>query len=88
MLLCIVVPCNVTEGAEFAEGFLTECGGIDRGGSPRVPQALRGGLEVDPDKRGQTNPISTSTEEGIGITLCVWMIIPRVWGGFILTRHP
>ena len=35
---------NVTilEGGEFVQGFCTECGGINRGGSPRVPKAPRG----------------------------------------------
>ena len=32
--------------------ILTECGGINRGDTPRVPQAPRGVPEVDPDTRG------------------------------------
>ena len=31
-------------------------------------------------------PLSTSTDGIIGITFCVWTIIP--WSGFIYTRHP
>ena len=49
-------------------GFLTKCGGINRGDTPRVPKAPRGVPEVDPDLRGQENPISPRTEESIGIT--------------------
>ena len=37
-------------------------------GHPRVPKAPRGVPEVDPDLRGQENPISPRTEESIGIT--------------------
>ena len=33
-------------------GFLTECVGINRGDTPRVPKAPRGVPEVDPDTRG------------------------------------
>ena len=33
-----------------------------------MPQAPRDVPEVDPDTRGQENPISTSTDESIGIT--------------------
>ena len=29
-----------------------ECGGINREGTPRVPKALRGAPEFDPDTRG------------------------------------
>ena len=42
---------------------MTECGGINRGEIPRVPQALGDVPEVDPDTRGQKNPISTSTDK-------------------------
>ena len=59
---------NVTilEGGEFVWGFPTKCGGINRGEV----------TEVDPDTRGQENPISTCTDQSIGITFCVWTIIP------------
>ena len=43
-----------------------------------MPQAPRDVPEVDPDTQGQENPISTSTDESIGITFCVWTVIPRV----------
>ena len=33
-----------------------------------MPKAPRGVPEVDPDTRGQENPISPSTDESIGIT--------------------
>ena len=33
-----------------------------------MPQAPRDVPEVDPDTQGQENPISTSTDESIGIT--------------------
>ena len=33
-----------------------------------MPKAPRGGAKVDPDLRGQENPISPRTEESIGIT--------------------
>ena len=33
-----------------------------------MPKAPRGGPEVDPDLRGQENPISPRTDESIGIT--------------------
>ena len=42
--------------------------GINRGDTPRVPKAPRGGPEVDPDPRGQENSISPRSGEGIGIT--------------------
>ena len=77
---------NNTRAKRVRIGFLTECGGINRGDIPRVPQAPRDVPEVDPDTRGQENPISTSTDESIGITFCVWTIIP--WGGHSYTRHP
>ena len=67
-------------------GFLTKCGGINRGDTPRVPKAPRGVPEVDPDTRGQENPISSSTDESIVIILPVWSIIPR--DGHSYTRHP
>ena len=41
------------EGGEFVWGFPTECGGINRGGTPRVPKAPRGAPEVDPDTQGR-----------------------------------
>ena len=58
-------------------GFLTKCGGINRGDTPRVPKAPRGVPEVDPDTRGQENPISSSADESIVNILPVWSIIPR-----------
>ena len=42
--------------------------------------------EVDPDTRGQENPISPSTDESICITFAVWAIIPR--GGHSYTKTP
>ena len=48
--------------------------------------APRGVPEVDPDTRGQENPISSSTDESIVIILPVWSIIPR--DGHSYTRHP
>ena len=33
-----------------------------------MPKAPRGGPEVDPDPRGQENPISPRSDESIGIT--------------------
>ena len=47
---------------------MAEGGGSSEGTLPRVPKAPRGVLEVDPDTRGQENPISPSTDESIGIT--------------------
>ena len=41
---------------------------------------------VDPDTRGQKNPICSSKSVCIVITFCVWTIIP--WGGHSYTRHP
>ena len=42
---------NVTilEGAEVRIGFYGRGGGSSEGTLPRVPKALRGGPEVDPD---------------------------------------
>ena len=48
--------------------------------------APRGVPEVDPDTRGQENPISSSTDESIVIISPVWSIIPR--DGHSYTRHP
>ena len=31
----------ILEGGEFVKGFSTECGGINQGGNPRVPEAPR-----------------------------------------------
>ena len=69
---CVSQYCNNTWGRRVLIGF-----------SDRV---WRDVPEVDPDTRGQKKPISTSTDESIGITLCVWTIIPR--GGHSYTRHP
>ena len=41
---------------------------INRGDTQRVPQALRGVPEVDPDLGGQENDISPSMDESIGIS--------------------
>ena len=49
---------TILEGGRVRIGFLTKCGGINRGDTPRVPKAPRGVPEVDPDTRGQENPIS------------------------------
>ena len=35
--------------------------------------------EVDPETRGQENPLSTSTDKSIGNTFCVWTIIPLLY---------
>ena len=51
-----------------------------------MPQAPRDVPKVDPDTQVQENPISTSTDESIGIIFCVWTIIP--WHGHSYTRHP
>ena len=59
--------------------FLTSCVGINLGDIPRGLRHPRDVPSVDPDTRGQENPISTSTDKSIGITFCVWTIIP--WGG-------
>ena len=67
-------------------GFLTKCGGINRGDTPRVPKAPRGVPEVDPDTRGQENPISSSTDKSIVNILPVWSIIPR--GSHSYTKPP
>ena len=50
-------------------GFLTKFGGmrINRGDTPRVLKASRCVPEVDPDTRGQENPIRLSMDERIGI---------------------
>ena len=79
---------NVTilEGEQRRIGFLTKCGGINRGDTPRVPKAPRGVPEVDPDTRGQENPISLSTDKSIVNILPVWSIIPR--GGHSYTKTP
>ena len=42
-----------------------------------MTQAPRDIPEFDPDTLGQENPISMSTDKSIGITFCVWTIIPR-----------
>ena len=60
-------------------GFLTKCGGINRGDTPRVPKAPRGVPEVDPDTRGQENPISSSMDESIVIILPVLNNHPKGW---------
>ena len=82
------ISCIVTilEGGRVRIGFLTKCGGINRGDTPRVPKAPRGVPEVDPDTRGQENPISLSTDESIVNILPVWSIIPR--GGHSYTKTP
>ena len=42
--------------------------GSSEGTLPRVPKAPRDGPKVDPNLRGQENPISPRTEKSIGIT--------------------
>ena len=42
--------------------------GSSEGTSPRMPKALRGVPEVDPDLRGQENPISPGSDKSIGFT--------------------
>ena len=41
------------ERSEVVKDFTPECGGINRGDTPRVPKAPRGVPEVDPDTRGE-----------------------------------
>ena len=43
----------ILEEGKFVLGFPTECGGINRGGTPRVLKAPRGAPKVDPDTRGR-----------------------------------
>ena len=70
---------TILEGGRVRIGFLTKCGGINRGDTPRVPKAPRGVPEVDPDTRGQENPISLSTDKSIVIILPVLSNHPKGW---------
>ena len=49
--------------------------GSTKGTSPECAAGPRDVPKVDPDTRGQENPISMSTDESIGITFCVWTIM-------------
>ena len=39
---------TILEGGKFIWGFRTKCGGINRGGTPRVPKAPRGASRLIP----------------------------------------
>ena len=43
-------------------------GGSSEGTLPRVPEALRGGPEVESDTKGQENPISPRVDKSNGNT--------------------
>ena len=54
--LCLKVNVTILEGGEFVYGFAIECVMINQGGTPKVPKALRGDPEVDPDTQGHKTP--------------------------------